>query len=60
LRNHAATFEFIQSETTLDTGILKWHVEILEYGSCIKQKANKGKVIYQITQEGEVVDFMKE
>jgi predicted transcriptional regulator len=59
LRNHEKSIEVIQTETALDFETLKWHLEVLEYGSCIQQKMNNGEAFYEITQEGEVVDFME-
>lgn len=59
LRSYGKTIRDIQSETALNIETLNWHLQILEYGSCVRQKLISGKIVYEITQEGEVIDFME-
>lgn len=47
------------SKTGLENGALKWHLDILEHGFCVEKKADSGKLIYTLTQEGKVVDYME-
>ena len=49
----------LQASTGLDLDTLNWHLNLLEYGFCIEKEIKKGKIVYRITQEGEIVDYLK-
>ena len=53
-----STMEGIQSQIKLDTKILSWHLDILEWGFCIKKETRSDVIYYHITQEGRVVDYV--
>jgi DNA-binding transcriptional ArsR family regulator len=59
LKQGPSTFEYLESETGLDMETLNWHLSILEQGLCLKKTEDQGKLVYQITQEGKVVDYME-
>jgi DNA-binding transcriptional ArsR family regulator len=54
-----ATIEDLESRTRLDKENLTWHLSILEHGFCVEKHNKQGKVIYKLTQEGRVVDYME-
>ncbi len=53
------TIEDLVSTTRLDINTLKWHLSILEHGFCIERDSSKGKVVFKLTQEGKVVDYLR-
>ena len=59
LRKKCLTFDELKFTTGLTTEILEWHLELLEYGSCIKKEEIDDKLVYKVTKEGEVVEFME-
>ena len=59
LREGYSTIEDLRSSTGFDNDTLKWHLSVLEHGSCVKRSIKKGKVVYKITQEGRVVDYLE-
>lgn len=59
LKEGYATIEDLRSSTGFDSDTLKWHLSVLEYGSCVKRSIKKGKAVYEITQEGKVVDYIE-
>jgi DNA-binding transcriptional ArsR family regulator len=52
------TVEELQSKMNLDKATLKWHLDILENGFCVEKQVKQGKLVYMLTQEGKVVDFL--
>ena len=54
-----STIEELQFKINLDKAVLKWHLDILEHGFCIEKQVNQGKLVYKVTQEGKVVDFLE-
>ena len=58
LKKGSATAEELQSSTGLDSEALKWHLSVLEHGFCVEKNKEQGKLVYKLTQEGEVVDYM--
>ena len=54
-----ATMRDLQSSTGLDENTLKWHLSILEHGFCVEKEIKQGKLIYSLTQEGKVVDYIE-
>ena len=59
LKNGYATIEDLQSRTRLDENTLKWHLSILEYGFCVEKEIKQGNLVYKLTQEGRVVDYLE-
>jgi DNA-binding transcriptional ArsR family regulator len=59
LKKGRATVEDLESRTGLDNVTLKWHLSVLEHGFCVEKNIIKGKLIYKLTQEGRVVDYME-
>ncbi|UCH02302.1 MAG: winged helix-turn-helix transcriptional regulator [Candidatus Bathyarchaeota archaeon] len=59
IRNGNVCIKNLQASTGLDPDILNWHLNLLEYGFCIEKEIKKGKIVYRITQEGEIVDYLK-
>ena len=43
---------------SLQKATLKWHLDFLENGSCVEKQVKNGKLVYMLTQEGKVVDFL--
>ena len=58
LNEENSTFEQLQFKLNLRKATLKWHLDILEHGFCIEKQVKQGKLVYILTQEGKVVDFM--
>ena len=59
LKERDMTIEDLCSKTKLDAKNLTWHLELLEYGFCV-MKINIGDVlVYSLTQEGKVVDYIE-
>jgi DNA-binding transcriptional ArsR family regulator len=42
----------------LEAKTLEWHLNMLIYGYCIEKKNTDEGILFEITQEGLVVDFM--
>jgi DNA-binding transcriptional ArsR family regulator len=59
LKEGYTTIEDLQSHTGLDNDTLKWHLSVLKQGFCIEKDIKQGKLIYKITQEGKVVDYLE-
>ena len=59
LKDGYITIEELQSHTRLNYNILKWHLNILEWGFCITKKEKEGQVEYMLTKEGEIVNYLK-
>ncbi|MCK4482035.1 winged helix-turn-helix transcriptional regulator [Candidatus Bathyarchaeota archaeon] len=59
LKEGYATIEDLQSRTGLDNDTLNWHLSVLEQGFCIEKNIEEGKLVYKLTQEGEVVDYLE-
>jgi predicted transcriptional regulator len=53
------TIRALQLSTGLDENTLKWHLNVLEYGCCIKKEKKQGKLIFKLTQEGRVVNYLE-
>ncbi len=54
-----ATFEELENKTGMDKSVLEWHLNVLETGFCIEKENQKGKIIFKLTQEGKVVNYMR-
>jgi DNA-binding transcriptional ArsR family regulator len=59
LKKGCTTIEDLQSSTGLDHDTLKWHLSVLEHGFCIEKDIKQGKLVYKLTQEGRVVDYLE-
>lgn len=59
LNDEKATFDELEKKTSINKILLKWHLNVLESGFCIEKEKQKGKIIFKITQEGKVVNYMK-
>lgn len=59
LKESSATLEELASKTGLSDETLKWHLNILEHGFCVEKENRQGKLVYKITQEGRVVDYVE-
>jgi len=59
LKKDCAPIEDLQSSTGLDNDTLKWHLSVLEHGFCTEKVIRHGKLIYKLTQEGRVVDYLE-
>ena len=53
------TVEELARTTGLDAEALKWHMNILEHGFCVEKENKEGRLVYKLTQEGKVVDYME-
>ena len=52
------TIDSLQSRTNLDIKTLEWHLALLEHALCVEKEVRNGKVLYKLTQEGKVVDYL--
>lgn len=52
------TLEALEEKTGLEAKVLEWHLDILEHGFCIEKEERGGEVVYALTQEGMVVDYV--
>jgi len=59
LKEGSATIEELQTSTKLDYDTLKWHLSVLEHGFCVEKDIKQAKLVYKLTQEGKVVDYME-
>jgi len=59
LNEGKATIKELKSDTGLDETTLKWHLSVLESGFCIEKEKRQGTLIYKLTQEGKVVNYIK-
>ena len=59
LKDGPASIEELLSKTGLENETLKWHLNILEHGFCVERKTDSGKLLYELTQEGRVIDYME-
>jgi DNA-binding transcriptional ArsR family regulator len=59
LKENNFTIEELAVNTCLDEFTLRWHLNVLESGLCVKKEDNKGNILYKLTQFGKVVDYME-
>ena len=59
LKDGSITLEALESDTKLDARSLTWHLSILEQGLCVEKKEKGGSVVFKLTQEGEVVNYLE-
>jgi len=60
LKDGPASIEELLSKTGFENEVLRWHLNMLEHGFCVEKKADAKKLLYEITQEGRVVDYMEQ
>jgi predicted transcriptional regulator len=53
-----ATINELEAKTGLDETTLKWHLRVLESGFCIEKENKRGNLMYKLTQEGKVVEYI--
>jgi DNA-binding transcriptional ArsR family regulator len=58
LKEGPATIEALKEKTCMDEKALAWHLSILEYGYCVEKEVEGSTVLYKLTQEGRVVDYV--
>jgi predicted transcriptional regulator len=58
IKGGTSTFKELKAVTGLNAESLCWHLNILERGFCIEKEVNENQLIYKLTQEGLVVDYM--
>lgn len=51
------TIETLSITTSLDAKTLDWHLKILEHGFCVETKTLAGGKVFELTQEGLVIDY---
>ena len=59
LKETALAAEELASRTGLSNEDLMWHLDLLEHGFCVEKENRQGKLIYRLTQEGRVVDYVE-
>jgi DNA-binding transcriptional ArsR family regulator len=58
LKDGEATVEALVERTGMEEKSLIWHLSILEHGFCVEKRERDGEVVYDLTQEGRVVDYV--
>lgn len=58
LKEGEATVETLAERTGIEEKFLNWHLSILEHGFCVEKQERDGEVVYDLTQEGRVVDYV--
>jgi DNA-binding transcriptional ArsR family regulator len=53
-----STIEDLKLSTGLDIRTLNWHLDVLENGFCIERDQVKGKLVYKLTREGRVINYL--
>jgi len=59
LNKGSSTINDLAAKTGLDDLTLRWHLSVLEHGFCIEKQDNQGILVYTLTQEGKVVNYIK-
>jgi len=59
LREGEATLEELKARTGLDEQALKWHLAVLEQGFCVERVGEGGRLLYRLTEEGRVIDYLE-
>ena len=58
LEDGEATVEALGERTGMEEKALAWHLSILEHGFCAEKRERDGEAVYDLTQEGRVVDYV--
>jgi DNA-binding transcriptional ArsR family regulator len=48
----------LQKETGLNKTNLEWHLSILEQGFCVEKIEESGKLLYKLTKEGQLIEYL--
>ena len=59
LNDGKTSFEDLALKTGLDKFVLEWHLSVLEKGFCIEKESHEGKLLFKLTQEGKIVNFIE-
>jgi DNA-binding transcriptional ArsR family regulator len=59
LKEQSMTARMLASRLGTDMSNLAWHLELLEYGHCIAQQPKDEDVVYVLTKEGEVINYLE-
>ena len=59
LNKGSSTIQELSVKTGLAIITLRWHLSILEHGFCIEKQDNQESLVYTLTQEGKVVNYIK-
>jgi DNA-binding transcriptional ArsR family regulator len=59
LKEQRTTAKMLASLLGLNLSTLTWHLELLEYGHCIAQEQKRGDVVFVLTKEGEVINYLE-
>jgi len=54
-----STVEDLKLKMGLDERALKWHLDILEHDFCVEKEVNQGRLVYRLTKEGRVIDYLE-
>ena len=60
LLNQNMTAKQLAEKLKKDVNSLKWHLTFLEYGHCITHKRDNGRVVYMLTKEGNIINYLEE
>lgn len=58
LKDGEATLGILAERTGMEEKTLTWHLSILEHGFCVEKRELEGETVYDLTQEGKVVDYV--
>lgn len=58
LKEGEATVEALAERTGMEDKSLTWHLSLLEHGFCVEKRERGGEVVYVLTQEGRIVDYV--
>ena len=58
IRDGHSTRTALQSHTGLAVDALEWHLSVLEHDFCIVKESREGQIVYTLTQEGKVIDYL--
>ena len=58
LKDGEATVEVLGERIGMEERDLAWHLSLLEHGFCVEKQDRDGEMVYKLTQEGMVVDYV--
>ena len=53
------SIEDLKSRMVMDEKTLKWHLDLLEHGFCVEKEVKADSIIYKITKDGKVIDYLE-
>ncbi len=59
LKEENMTAKQLASRLGIDINRLSWHLDFLEYGYCITHKCKGGDIVFLLTKEGEVINYLE-